>query len=248
MKVPPFHIAPGTELRIRGQLLVIEKVSDDGTLTLLCPVRQTRLDFELSELVSMRMNGTLQPVHCHPERHIVTGAPTYLPLTKEARTRVARRIAYAQAAAVLYPVGPHSNRLKALIGEVAQRHNDVAPPSSHSVYRWLRRYVTSGYETAVFLQDYTVTRTRKPRHITDEISHRLREHIFNLLAAFKGATLHGITNLALAKTAKDFGHLTFMTKEGVETEAEPFISAAEAVLRGLKRGSAKETPTKGIEP
>lgn len=247
MKTPPFHISPGTELRIHGQLQVIERISDEGQVTLLCPVRQTRLQFELYELVSMRMSGALEPVHLPRVQHEVTGVPAYTPLSKEARMRVARRIAYAQAASRIYPVGPHSLRLKAVISEVALRHKDTAPPSAHSVYRWLTRYVTSGYDNAVFVQDCAVTRTRKKRHVTDEISHRLREHITTLLSAFKGATLHGITNLALAKTAKDVGNLTFITKEGVEEDVEPFINTAEAALRMPKQPRPKRQVKKGLK-
>lgn len=242
MRVPPFPLAPGTELRIRGQLQVIESISDVGLVTLMCPVRQSRLNFELSELVSMRMNGVLELVHTVPELHQVSGTPKYTKLPKEVRQRVARRIAYTQPAASLYPVGPHSPRLKALIAEVAQRHGDTSPPSSHSVYRWLTRYVTSGFETAVFMQDAAVTRTRKKRHITDAIQRRLGEHIANLLGSNKGATLHGITNLALAKTAKDVGHLTFITKEGVEEDVEPYIEVAEEALKA--RNAAKSRAQK----
>lgn len=247
MKAPPFHIAPGTELRIRGQLQVIEKISDTGMVTVVCPVRQTRLQFELPELVSMRMSGALEPVLLTPTKHQVTGTPTYERLTKEARARVARRIAYAQSAAKLYPVGPQSPRLKAVIFEVGQRHKDSAPPSPHSVYRWLTRYVSSGYDTAVFLQDCAVTRTRRKRHVTDEVSDRLREHITSLLGAFKGATLHGITNLALAKAAKDLGHLTFISKEGVEEDVEPFIDAATAALQNPTRNRTASDSKNGTK-
>jgi hypothetical protein len=62
--------------------------------------------------------------------------------------------------------------------------------------------VGSGYDTAVFMQDVDVTRTRRPRKLTDDVRTRLREHIQVLLGAFKGANLNGITNIALARTAK----------------------------------------------
>lgn len=246
MKAPPFHISPGTEVRIREQLQVIDKISDTGQVTLRCPVRQTQLEFELSELVHMRMSGALTPVYATQVKHQVTGVPTYEPLSKEARKLVARRISYAQSAAGIYPVGPHSPRLKAAISEVAQRHRDPAPPSPHSVYRWVRRYVTSGYDAAVFMQDCSVTRTRRPRHVTDEVRSRLQEHITALLGASKGATLNGITNLALAKTAKDLGHLTFVTKEGVEEDVEPFIRAADAALAVSTTQSKRSKMERGV--
>lgn len=192
----------------------------------------------------MRMDGVLTHVMSEPITHQVACPPTYTRQSKETRARVARRIAYAQFAAALYPVGPKSSRLKAAISDVAQRHKDDSPPSPHSVYRWVTRYVTSGYDTAVFMQDCSATRTRKKRQVTDELSHRLREHITELLGAFKSATLHGITNLALAKTARDLGHLTFITKEGVEEDVGPYIETAAAVLAAKKPPKVKK-PRRG---
>lgn len=244
MKAPPFHISPGTEVRVRGQLQVIDNISDSGLVTLVCPLRHTELQFDLHELVAMRMDGVLTPVLSEQTTHQVAYPQTYARQSKEARGRVARRIAYAQFAAALYPVGPHSSRLKAAISDVAQRHKDDSPPSPHSVYRWVTRYVTSGYDTAVFMQDCSIARTRKKRQVTDEVSCRLREHITELLGSSKGATLHGITNLALAKTAKDLGHLTFITKEGVEEDVGPFIEAAVAA-QSVPKPPRRKKPKKG---
>lgn len=231
MKAPPFAIAPGVELRVNGQLQVIESVNADGEVTLKCPLRHTRLRFELPELISMRMAGTLEPVQAAPERHRPSGQPTYAAMSRETRDRVLRRLAYGRTAAQLYPIGPDNPLLSELIAEVAQRIGDVRPPSPHSVYRWVRRFVGSGYDTAVFMQDGAVMRRRKAQRVPDDVKSRLREHVQALLGAYPGATLNGITNLALARTARDLGHVTFITKEGVEELAEPFIHTAEAVLR-----------------
>jgi hypothetical protein len=61
---------------------------------------------------------------------------------------------------------------------------------------------------------------------------RLRKHIQTLLGAYPGATLSGVMNLALARTARDIGHSTFVTKEGVEEFVDLYIRAAEARPRG----------------
>lgn len=231
MKTPPFAIAPGIELRLNGQLQVIESVSADGEVTLKCPLRHTRLRFELTELISMRMAGTLEPVQAARESHRPSGQPTYASMSRETRDRVLRRLAYGRTAAQLYPIGPDNPLLAELIAEVAQRIGDARPPSPHSVYRWVRRFVGSGYDTAVFMQDGAVMRRRKAQRVPDDVKSRLREHVQVLLGAYPGATLNGITNLALARTARDLGHVSFITKEGVEELAEPFIQTAEAVLR-----------------
>ncbi len=227
MKAPPFHIAPGTELRLNGQLQVVESVGHDGTVLLKCPLRNTKLQVALTALVSMRMTGTLQPVLAEPEDHQPSGQPTYASLTDEARARVVRRLAYGRTAAQLYPVGPENPRLATLIADVARQIGDQHPPSPHSVYRWMCRFVRSGYDTSVFMQDSGVTRKRRPRKISDDVKTRLREHIETLLGAYQGATLNGVMNLALARTARDIGHPTFISKEGVEEVADLYIRAAE---------------------
>ena len=94
------------------------------------------------------------------------------------------------------------------------------------------RFVRSGYDTSVFMQDSGVTRKRRPRTISDDVKTRLREHIQTLLGAYPGATLSGVMNLALARTARDIGHSTFVTKEGVEEFVDLYIRAAEARPRG----------------
>lgn len=231
MRTPPFAIAPGTEVRLNGQLQVVQSVGLDGAVTLQCPLRHTQLQVTLTELVSMRMNGNLEPVLVGREDHQPSGQPTYASMTDEARGRALRRLAYGRTAAQLYPVGPENERLVALIAEVAQQIGDPHPPSSHSVYRWMRRFVCSGYDTAVFVQDGAVTRRRRPRSIPDGVKTRLREHIQALLGAYQGATLNGVMNLALARTAKDTGHCTFITKEGVEESADLYIRAGEDRLQ-----------------
>jgi hypothetical protein len=233
MRAPPLPLAPGVELRINGQLLVVRSMSPTGEVKLECPVRLTTLSFALSELVSMRMAGTLVPVHAPPVTHQVSGVPKRGLLQPAMRERVTRRMAYGQAAVQQYPVGPKSERMKRLIAEVAARIGDSRPPSPHAVYRWVRRYVASDYNTAVFMQDADVTRTRRPRKLTDDVSSTLREHIQVLLGSSKGATLHGITNLALAKTAKDLGYIQFRTKEGVPFLVDEYLQTEQARLNEL---------------
>lgn len=236
MRAPPLPLAPGAELRINGQLQVVRAIDEDGTVRLECPIRRTTLSYALAELVSMRMDGSLVPVHVSPASHNVTGTPNRRPLQPATRDRIERRMAYGKAGAQEFPVGPKSIRLQRVIDDVALRIGDKQPPSPHAVYRWVRRYVNSGYDTAVFMQDADVTRTRRPRKLTEDVKGRLREHIQVLLSANVGATLHGITNLALAKTAKDLGYLRFVTQEGTEELVDSFIDSTQS--RMAARGTA----------
>jgi hypothetical protein len=230
MRAPPLPIAEGVELRIHGQLQVVRSVSTRGEVEFECPIRRTKFSMSLSEVVTLRMSGALAPVHTPPVVYAVSGTPRRGLLQPAMRERVTRRMAYGKAAAELYPVGPKSERLRLLIAEVAERIGDNQPPSPHAVYRWVRRYVASDYNTAVFMQDADVVRTRRPRKLTDDAQSRLREHIQLLLGAYVGATLHGITNMALARTAKDLGYIQFQTKEGVEELVDEYIASAMLVM------------------
>lgn len=241
MKTPPFPIEPGTELRLNGQLQVVKSIDDNGTVTLMCPLRKTEVQFDLQALVSMRMAGKLEPVQLPPESHQPSRQPTYATMSDDERKRVLRRVAYGRAAAEYFPIGPKNPQLKTLIAEVAERLKDPDPPSPHSVYRWMRRYVGSGYDTSVFMQDAAVIRTRTPRRFSDDLKERLREHIQTLLGAYQGATLHGITNLALARTARDAGYVSFVTKEGVEELVDHFIQTNEASLKKEKPRSEQRS-------
>lgn len=223
MKSPPFPIAPGVEYRINGQLQVVRSVSPTGEVVLQCPVRRTNLYFSLPELVAMRIAGSLELVHKSSVTFQVNGTSRRGLLEPPVQERVRRRMAYGKAAAQLFPVGPKSARLHRLIDEIALRIGDKQPPSAHTVYRWLRRYVASDYDTAVFMLDADISRRRSPRKLTDIIRSQLRQNIQILLGAYKGATLHGITNLALAMTAKDLGYIQFTTKEGVTELADDYI-------------------------
>lgn len=193
----------------------------------------------MSEVVTLRMSGALAPAHMPALPYDVRGPVRRGLLSPATRELVTRRMAYGKAAAQLYPVGPKSERLGQLIAEVAERIGDSDPPSAHSVYRWVRRYVASDYNTAVFMQDVDVVRKRPPRKLTDQTPDRLRHHIQTLLGAYLGATLHGITNLALAMTAKDMGYLQFQTKEGVEELVDDYIPRENTRLKSLAERRAQ---------
>lgn len=213
MRTPPFPLSPGTELRINGQVLVIREVSKAGQVRLECPLRKASTVFPVQELIAMRLRGEIEHVGAKSATYEPSGLASLRLLTKEQRLRVARRIAYVRVAALLFPVGPKAERLKHAVSEVAARIKDSAPPSCHSVYRWTRRYVTSGFNTAVFVQDAGAIRTRTPR-IEPKARALLQERIQALLGENVGATLRGVMNKALAQVALELGYPTFTTTQG----------------------------------
>lgn len=244
MKAPPLPIAPGTELRINERLHVVKTVSDTGAVTLQCPVRRTEISYSLSELVTLRMAGDLEPVHGVSVTYEASKTRIDSKLSKDACQRISRRISYAQVCAREYPVGPKSPRLRRLIDHVAARDEDPSPPSAHSVYRWVKRYVTSGYDTAVFMQDEAVSRQRRPRKLTAPIRSSLERNIQTLLGRYVGGTLNGVLNMALAKTAKQNGYSQFVTKEGATELVDYFLEKEAERLEkkypGPKQSDAEE--------
>lgn len=213
MRTPPFPLSPDTELRINGQVVVVRDVSKTGQVRVECPLRKTSTSFGVLELVAMRLRGEVEHVGAKVVAHVPSGQATLRPLKDEQRLRAARRIAYVRIAAQLFPVGPKSERLKLAVSEVAVRIKDAKPPSCHSVYRWTRRYVTSGFNTAVFVQDAGAIRTRAPR-IEPRARELLRQRIEILLGENVGATLNGVMNKALAQVAIELGYPTFTTTQG----------------------------------
>ena len=134
-------------------------------------------------------------------------------LSNAQRRMALRRLAYTRAAESLYPVGPKSPRLARVIGEVARRREDPSPPSVHTVYRWLRRFVASGRDTTVFLRDAGALRKRKPR-LPEGVDERLRAHLMERLGANKGGSLRGVLDEVLADVAQELGYDGFKTVRG----------------------------------
>lgn len=222
MRAPYFSTAPGTELRINGQLVVVREVGAQGDVRVECPMRRTSLSFSTAELGRMFMAGEIETIQALPVGRQAPSLPSLQPQTPELRARAVRRIAYAREAQTEYPVGPKSPRLQRAIDSVAQRIGDAEPPSPHSVYRWTKRFVDSGCDAAVFVQDGRVIRKRTPR-IDARAVPLLRQVIQDLLGRNRGATLSGITNEALALVAKELGYLSFRTKEGIEMPPEEYL-------------------------
>lgn len=227
MRTTPLSFVVGTEYLLNGVPVKVDRIDvDTGKVWLERAFTRGSLSFGLQELTQMRWRGELTLPGEEQRQHEPTGRATLYPLTKDQRTRAARRLAYATACAPLYPVGPLSGRLAKAIAEVATRIRDKSPPSPHSVYRWVRRYILSNYDTAVFVQDAGAIRQRKPR-IDPKVRERLAVEIERLLGANKGATLSGVMDEALASVAKQLGYLTFTAKDGVEYMPDEFLALAE---------------------
>lgn len=223
MKTPHLSFAKGTKYLLDGKEFESDGIDvETGKVRVVRRHTKEAQTFTTAELAHMRMEGQLTLPADNDLRHVPTGRPTLRPLTAEQRRRVQRRQAYSTACAPLYPVGPLSNRLKTAIDEVAERIGDKLPPSPHSVYRWVRRYVLSNYDTAVFVQDAGALRQRKPR-LGKGVHDLLALEIERLLGSNPAATLSGVMDEALASVAKQLGYLTFTAKDGTQYMPDEFL-------------------------
>jgi hypothetical protein len=226
MKTPPLAFTKGTPYLLDGQNVMVDGVDTaTGKLKLKRPNTNEELQYELQDLMRMRMEGRLTNPPGGRASYEPRGKASLKALNDQQRLRVRRRMAYATACAPLYPVGPLSSRLANTINDVARRVGDKRPPSPHSVYRWMRRYILSNYDTAVFVQDAGAIRQRKSR-IGSKEREFLAEEIERLLGSNIGATLNGVMDEALASVAKRLGYLSFIAKDGVEHIPDEFLIRA----------------------
>lgn len=227
MRLAVLPLRIGTMYRMRDSVYAIKDVRDDGVVRLACPIRRdVVISLGVAELVKLRMSGQAHLVgESEPDlnRPKARALDTFTP---EQRAKIARRIAYVNAARSLWPVGPLSPRLKALIAEVALRRDEAGPPSPHSVYRWLSRFMQTN-DTSVFMRDVGCQSQRKPR-IDPTTKAVLQGHIESLLASRPGETLWAVTDLALALTARDLGLSTFIDKRGNERPVDETVRTAES--------------------
>jgi putative transposase len=228
MKSALLSFVPKTRFVLNGQTVEVESLDiKNGTAVLKSPPpRRESLCVPLKDLHAMYFSGELTLPPAALAQYKPTWKATLQALKPDQRRRVDRRIAYTNACVGLYPVGPNSKRLSAAIADVAERNRDSRPPSPHSVYRWMRRYILSNYDTGVFVQDAGAVRTRQPK-LEKGVRDLLKAEIERLLGASEGATLHGVMDEALALVAKQLGHLKFVAKDGTEHCPDEFLTLVE---------------------
>lgn len=247
MKTAPFALGVGTKIIIGQQVQESRGIdADKGLVLLKNPLSGTEIRMNVVEVALMFLTGEAKPAHEAPPKYSPTGKPHLKPLAEDDPRWVTihRRMAYGQALGRLGSMGPKNPVFILTVAEIGNRLGDPHPPSPDSVYRWARRYRNSGFDTAVFMQDGNVTRTRTPR-VDPAVATILKAHVQNLLGQFMHATVHGVTDLALALTAKDLGHITFIAKDGTEAHVDSFIPLATEILSGAVRGKRARARARG---
>lgn len=214
MRSKVFDLALGRQLLLNGIAFVVERHEGVSHVILrrvdtLQTVRHTR-----NELAVAFIQGLLVDLDA-PEPSTKDIQPTFdlSRLSDAQRDRALRRLAYTRAVLRLHPVGPRSLRLKHTIVEVAQRRADPSPPSTHTVYRWLKRFTDAKQDSTVFLRDAGALRKRKSR-LPEGVDERLRAKLMEKLGATKGGSLRGVTDPVLEEVAKELGYDGYKTVKG----------------------------------
>lgn len=246
MRTPPLHIVPGRVLEFPHGKRRIARVNSDGTVVLACPLTGEEATVALPKLVELQLGGVAKDrerMRFHDpdaDKFVASNKAARTPAEQADQARrhqtVARRIAYVNALFAAGRVGPLHAAFESCIRSTAERIGDKAPPSAWTAYRWLRRYRRSGFNADVLSRHELFIRKRQPK-IPPEVKAAIAKHALDLLAATEGATLHSVTDMALALTARDFGQVQFRDKYGQMQVALTFISEQERKARE-KRGTA----------
>lgn len=214
MRSRVFDLRLGRQLLFNGIRFVVERHEGVSDVILrrvetLQTVRHSRNDLAMAAI-----NGLLVDLEApEPDPKRIQPSFNLSRLTNAQRERALRRLAYTRAALSLHPVGPKSPRLAHTIAEVAKRRKESPPPSAHTVYRWLTRFVLSGQDSTVFLRDAGAVRKRKPR-LPEGVEERLRQQLMERLGATKGGSIRGVADEVLAAVAKDLGYDGYKTVRG----------------------------------
>lgn len=213
MKSFVFNPAVGSRLLVNGIPFIVESSDSAAELVLKRSDTAQRVRYTAAELARMAMVGTcgLADSAAKPSRPLPV--VSFSELDPGKRDAVLRKLAYVKAALTEHPVGPKSPRLTRVVADLAARRCDPSPPSPHSVYRWLRRYVASGYDVNSLALD-AMTKRRRTSRVGEKVRERIAEHLMDELGDKKGGNVHGAFDDIMEKVARELGYDGFRTKNG----------------------------------
>lgn len=229
-----FNPAVGARLLLNGIPFTVEKNNDAAELTLKRTNTQQRITYTVAEMARLALEGTCQLADAGAKPPRELPATSLNELQPDKRNAVLRKLAYVKAALAEYPVGPKSHRLAQVIADLASRRSDGSPPSAHSVYRWLRRYVDSGHDVNALALEAIAKRRRKPR-VREDVRSCIAHHLMDEMAKPKGAHVYGAFDEVMEKVARELGYDGYRSKNGTLV-----------ILGTLDRHDATERPKKGL--
>lgn len=217
MKPILFHLAAGCHVMLNDIPMTIRNVTHDNALL---ARRDTEQQLTLSryELAGLASEGKL----------VFLGGPAAQPVLRDARpvewesldadkrARIAFRMAYTKALMRLDVRSPNNPLFRKAIEEVARRRGDDPAPSPRTVYRWVRNYRASGYDTDAFGREFAIKKGRSsrfPPEVLALISKKLMEKMSNA-----GATLSGVYEEIMEEVAEELGYSGFGKPGSAESE------------------------------
>ena len=210
----------GRQVLLNGLVYVISDVDGVTDIVLKRIESGVTATFKRNDLARLAMEGTLKPLDGEePPESRQLPTLSFDDLSPAGQEKVRRRLAYVNAVKDEFPVGPRSPRLRRAILATAERRGE-APPSPHTVYRWLTRFINSGHNVIALAQDAMTKRSRKSR-LPREVPERLEQHLIKELGGNVGSTVWGVTDSVLEKVARELGYDGFYSKRGTVTLLAP---------------------------
>jgi putative transposase len=201
---------PGRQVVVMGRLHeVAETNAATGSVVLRRLDTGSTLRYTTNEFAMMVANQHIEFADevPRPARRI---ALDFTALEPEVVGRIERRLYYVRSLLPLRDKGPRNAHLRLAIQEAAHRIEDPSPPSPHTVYRWVKRYVESGYDVGCLAVEALVKRTRASR-LPPRVREALLKHAFNALKGFKKRSLRSLANDIFRATAQDLGFTHFLS-------------------------------------
>ncbi len=135
--------------------------------------------------------------------------------------KATRRMAYTKALIRLSPISPKSPIFQQVIDQVAQQIEDTSPPSPYSAYRWLLRYIDSGYNPDTFLGEARIHQRRKSR-MPEGVNEAFDAALIEVMGENPTSTLYGACDAVIARVASEQGFDAYRTIGGtVRLSREP---------------------------
>lgn len=244
MRFQQLSLAIGQAYLLNGLPTTVTGFPDGVNVELTRSDTQQKLKYSRNALAQLSMKRALCSMD-NPAQPEETGKPL-LDLSALSETDIAkfeRRMAYTKALARMAPISPKSPVFQQVIDQVALRIEDSAPPSPYSVYRWLLRYVESGYNPDTFFCEAKIHQRRKSR-LPEGINAALEKILIEVMGENPGSTLYGAYDAVVARIASEQGFDAYRTigrTVGLTREPLPQIIKHRAGRKSRKSLSNKSS-------
>lgn len=220
MRKAPFEFKPGQRLWFNGAPATVCQVDSAGQRHIRLSATNQVVKLSEAKLARLSMCGVVKsadPTGAAPDESVTkesrdSGVPWHK-LSKAQQARIRRRIKYVKAVETLYPISPNNPLLPVAVMQVAKDTADDNPPSPHSVYRWLRRYVKAGCDVGALAREVAFRRQRRSR-LPAGAKQQLAVRLMEALGANPGASISGVFNDVMQAAAEALGLESYKDRNG----------------------------------